>query len=1259
MTFIKIQSQSTLRRGTSRVRVLSGLLVLLTAMVLSSSPASAQLSGKGEIKGVVTDASGAVVPGAVVTATSATQGTKMSRTTSNSGDFDLTPLNPDVYRVTVTAKGFQTLNQDNVQVNALEVSDLKISLTVGAETQSIDVSAAPPQLETSNATLGATMENDVYSALPIEMGAYGQPDQRRATDFAFLMPGVQSNNTNGNATTNSGIVNGSGSRGAVSAIYIDGIPFVRAGGNGDPRYVWTAISVDAVDQFQVQTNGYSAIYEGQGIQNYNIKAGGNKYHGSVYEFFRNTALDTWGFFGPANKDPITGKPVKPVEHSNEYGINLSGPLIPVGSWKEKLFFFGNYNGFRYSSQTPTPMTFPTAAEQAGNFAGLVTGGIFDPSTQAACTARSTTGTCRYRYGFGPGGTNGPAGNPVVTGPVDVIPASQFSAIALKLQSFLPSGIGTSATNNYISPNATALTNWSTTDRIDYNLSSKDTLSLVAAIGRQASAVPQGQTTAGRNIGPVPYNYGQAFTPKTAVGVIEETHVFSPHIVNQFKYGYARYNGPTFNPNITPAFASSTLGITGLPAGQAGGGFPVVNFTGTAAPTNWGGAQANITIAENYTLLDNVQWNVGKHSLTIGGQIAWMLYNVTPLTGGSSFLTLATAVTETAGLNGTFAATPNTGLSYASFLIGQIDRGSLTQNVVQEYGSRYRAISPYIQDNWKVSSKLTLDLGFRYDFFPSLTEVHDNMSFFNPNLANPVTGVNGALQFTGTGTNTCNCRTPVNNYYQNLGPRLGLAYQVDPKTVIRGSYGVMYTHGNGVGGGAGTAGGAGNTLGFAASPSFAANAQLLGGLQWGGNNSAFPAYTQGAGRASGPAFGTGFTTTTGYTAAPSSVSYYDPYLGGRAPQYINWSFGFQHQWTDTITTSMSYVGSQGHFLIADQSTARGFYSNGLDPKYLAYGNNLTLSGPAATAFCVANSLPCPKNFTASQQLGTALKPFPFSGTTDFFANTSNSNYNALQVTANMRATHGLTVMANYTWSRTIDDGGTFRTGYAIPAAFSGTGTAWTQDAIERSVSTSNQPQHAVITGVWDMPFGKTILGGQRWERAVFGGFKFSEIFQISSGSPLPITAATCGTNPAQGTCMPTYNPAFSGPGRIHGKWGEGVTAANFNTSNTSLTQSSANQFIDVRGFTTTPNFVFGNTARTAPYNIYGPGNYQLDIGLLRSFPLHLGESSRLNLRAEMYNVTNHTLFGVASSVWGSSNFGQVTSNPNYNRRSVQLSGRIDF
>jgi hypothetical protein len=354
MTFNKIQIQRTPRRGNSHVRVFSGLLLLLTAIVLlSTASASAQLAGKGEIKGVVTDASGAVIPGAVVTATSTTTGTKLTRTTSNSGDFDITPLDAGIYSVTIAAKGFETLNQQDVHVNALEVADLKLALTVGSESQSVNVSTAPPQLETSNATLGATMEHDMYSALPIEMGAYGNPDQRRATDFAFLMPGVQGNNTNGNPTTNTGIVNGSGSRGAVSAVYVDGIPFVRAGGNGDPRYVWTAISVDAVDQFQVQTSGYSAIYEGQGIQNYNIKQGGNKYHGAVYEFFRNTALDTWGFFG-ASPNPVTGVVAKPVEHSNEYGILLSGPLVPIGTWRDKVFFSATTTASVFPVRPPPP-----------------------------------------------------------------------------------------------------------------------------------------------------------------------------------------------------------------------------------------------------------------------------------------------------------------------------------------------------------------------------------------------------------------------------------------------------------------------------------------------------------------------------------------------------------------------------------------------------------------------------------------------------------------------------------------------------------------------------------------------------------------------------------------------------------------------------------------------------------------------------------------------------------------------------------------
>lgn len=1264
-------------------KLLSGFIaVLLTIAAVAGGVAHAQLSGKGEIKGTVKDPTGAVVANAIITATDPATGETVTRKSNASGDYDITPLDPAVYTVTITATGFEKQSQADVHVNAMEIASYDAVLTVGSSNETVTVTSAPPQLETSNATLGATMEQDMYSALPIEMGAYGQPDQRRATDFAFLMPGVQANNTNGNPTTNTGVVNGSGSRGAVSAVYIDGLPFVRAGGNGDPRFVWTAISVDAVDQFQVQTSGYSAIYEGQGIQNYTVKQGGKAYHGAVYEFFRNTALDTYGFFGKLPN--AAGVVHKPIEHSNEYGINLSGPIVPLAGWREKLFFFGNYNGFRFTSQTPTQQTFPTAAQQAGDFSATGVN-IYDPSTQAACTAKSTNGPCRYQYGYGPGAGAGAGGNPVKTGAaINVIPASQFSAVVMKMQALLPAGIGTALQNNYLSPNRTGLTNWSTTDRIDFDITSRDTLSMVGAIGRQASSVPVGQTTAGRNVGPIPFNFGQAFAPKTAVGVIEETHIFTPNIVNQIKYGYARYNGPTFDADQVPQFAATAFGISYPVAvpGAAQSAFPITTFSGTNAPTNWAGATPNVTLAENYTLLDNLQWVKGNHTLTVGGQVAWLLYNVINATGGSTPLTLANSVTETAGITASsnaspkFAAAPGTGLSYASFLIGQIDRASFTQFLQQETATRFRAISPYIQDNWKVTSRLTLDVGLRYDFFPSLTETHNAQSFFNPNLANPVTQTNGALQFAGTGTNTCNCSSPVTNFHKNFGPRLGLAFQVDPKTVLRASYGVMFTHGNAVGGSATSLG----TLGFSGGLSASASGSLLSTAPLTGNNGLLPGFTAPTGSASGPQFGTGNTTASGFTGTPQSTGYTDPYLGGRAPEYINWTFGFQHSWTNALTSTITYVGSQGHFLPTDGGNPRGYFSNQLDPKYLGLGSNLALSNGALNTFCAANAGVCPStlsvyNTTNGQPLSTLLRPFPFQAVSDTFGYVGNSNYHALQTTLNLKASHGLTFMANYTWSRAIDDGGTFRSGYALPAGSiaNSPNASYAADRIERTISTSNQPQHVVVTGVWELPFGKTVLAGSAWERAVFGGFKFSEIFQAFSGSPMAVTGSACQTNPAMITCEPTLNPGFAGNARINGKWGKGITAANTSAisyivpSVGSTTTAPTGPFIapvaptgqvSLLNGPLAPAYTFGNSPRTAPYNLYGPGNYNLDIGLVRSFPLHF-EGARLNFRAEMYNVTNHTKFNVASTAVGNSSFGQVTADPAASRKSIQLTARIEF
>jgi hypothetical protein len=402
-----------------------------------------------------------------------------------------------------------------------------------------------------------------------------------------------------------------------------------------------------------------------------------------------------------------------------------------------------------------------------------------------------------------------------------------------------------------------------------------------------------------------------------------------------------------------------------------------------------------------------------------------------------------------------------------------------------------------------------------------------------------------------------------------------------------------------------------------------------------------------------------------------MGYADPYLGGRAPEYLNWTFGFQHQWTDALTSNITYVGSQGHFLQADGSNARGYWADQLDPKYLYLGTTLNDSGTALKTFCAANTNVCPSTYPIiNQTLATLLKPFPFQTVSDTFGYVANSNYNALQATLNMRPTHGLTFMANYTWSHTIDDGGTFRSGYPIPAAYSNTGASWAADRIERDSSTSNQPHHIVVTGVWDMPFGRSVLAGSAWERAIFGGYKLSEIFQAFSGSPLAITGSSCQTNPAESTCNPMLNPSFTGSARVNGKWGQGITAANTsaisyiatsagNCTSTLPTGPFINPVSTCLNSSYAPSYTFGNAPRTAPYGLYGPGNYNLDLALVRSFPLHFTEAARLELRAEWYNVTNHTWFAVASTAVGNASFGEVTSNASATRKSAQLDARINF
>lgn len=1200
--FSKVRNKgASLLRGVALIAVVYGLCALNV---------HAQM-GAGSIQGTITDPSGAVVPGATVEALNTSTNQATTTKTTKAGFYNASPLQAGKYTVIVQAKGFQKLTQENVTVNALETVGLNLKLAVGAATQSVTVTAAPPMLNTSNATIGSTMENHVYSQLPIVMNA----DQRNATAFAYLMPGVQSNETRGNATDNSGIFNGAGPQGFTAGIYIDGVAITQPAGQGDPRFVWTAIPFDAVNQFQVQTSGYSAALEGQGIENYVVKSGTNQFHGSVFEYFRNTALDTWNYFSKAQINPVTGKPQKPEEHQNEYGMLLGGPI-----WKNKVFFFGSYDGFRYArGASPSYVTIPTMAERQGNFtaAGLPT--IYDP-TSTVCTGGSCT-----RTPFVSDLNGVPTAN--------VIPQNMISPVAQFFQKELPTPTNNSLTNNYLGGNSTGLSNWSTTERVDADLTPKQRISVIFAAGRQSTV---GITSTSL---PLPYARAKYYIPQTKVFIFQHTYVITPTVVNQFKYAYGRYFDIDGNPQYgNKNWSSASAGIGNLPTGQAADSFPEIKYHGHDSPTQWGVDSQYESTFNTYTMVDNLQWTHGRQSWEFGFQKQWLQSNYLQAAGASRPLTINYSNSQTGQYEtGSTTVDPTTGYSYASYLLGAVDSAGFDQYSHNVTGLRFRPFSAYAQDDFHATNHLTLNLGLRYDLYPGMREANHAMSFFNPTITNPVTGNLGILQFAGSGQDSCQCATPIHTYWQNFGPRLGLAYSFLHDTVLHAAWGIMYTHGGGTGG---TVLGP-PTLGFTASPN--AVSTVSGEPAFYLNNSSyfttngiantnFPAYEKPP--FFYPGFGTGYSTNVSTPA--SSMTYLDPYLSGRSPEYENWNFGVQRKLTRNMTIAVTYVGSEGHFEPVQNHDARGYWSNEMNPKYLALGS--LLSDPAtaaniaqADAIMPGVSLPYP---TFSGTIEQMLRPFPqYPGVSDVFGNVGNSSFNALELVLKQRPTHGLTFTVNYTWSKSVDDDGTFRSGYL-------------SNRVERSLSVADMPQNLNVNFVYDLPFGRagSMTGSNPYVRAVTKNWALSGIVSYQAGTPLAITATNCVT-PGQGTCMPDLNPSYSGSVRINGGWGSGVTSSNVHIP-----------FINKDAFSIPAPYTIGNAPRTAPYHLFGPAYKDVDISLRRRF--HIYGRTHLQVQADAFNLFNNVVFGGINTTVGDSNFGEVSKQAN-SSRDIQLAARVEF
>ncbi len=1140
----------------------------------------AQTSG-GSIQGTITDSGGAVVPGATVVATNVATGIETTRQTTNAGLYVITPLPPGEYKVTVSVTGFQTLVQERVIVDALGSVSVNLTLKVGNIGETVTIEGAPPQLNTSDARLGTTIRNELYTALPLAMGTavagsgIGQ-GPRNPGAFIFLLPGVSEGNRWG--TIN-------GAQGFSKDVFIEGVPITDPIQQGEGRTISLGVSVEAVEQFQVETSGTGVEFNGQGSENYTIKSGGNQFHGSGFEYLRNTVLDARGFF-PA---------IRPVEHQNEFGFTVGGPII-----KKKAFFFFSYDGWRYRVVSPTQFaSLPTLKERQGDFSELLALAtpiqIYDPLTTVAV----------------PGGF---ARTPFLG---NIIPATRISAISKAYQAALPTPTGSGLQNNYLGSVPVAYNNDSFNVKIDYNLTTNQRLSGIYTHGKRSQPGAYREINSGNpsTVLPLPYTNTRLVTEIPTVVQGKHSWTITPSLVNQASFGFNHFFVPITNATSEGKWSAKS-GLKGLPAGDASDAFLEAAFAGANAPSGWRGTDSRDFEDNNYnyTFQDSLLWVKNKHSFKFGFQYQ-RTADHTKTNDTGSLLTTNFSNLQTAGFNATGGLLSATGNAYASYLLGALNSATVNEDSIVLTSAQFSGYSWWAADDYKVNSRLTVNLGLRHDIMLPYTEGDSHFTYLDINAPNPAAGgIPGALRFGGNyapAAISCNCDQIINTYYKALGPRVGFAYSVNDKTVVRGGYGIMYSRSGAVGGRDGARVGTGLTGINANAPIVSPNGSFIPALFW---ESGIPAY------AKGPIYSETYQTGFNGTGSGGAVTFGDPF--SQPPRYQNWNLSVQRSLTNSLVVTAAYVGSNGKQL---RGGGRGSYSNQLDPKYLVLGNLLTQTATPANVTAAAAIVPGVKLPFATfvGTIAQALRPFPqYNSVADVYGNVGQSNYNALQLSIQQRLSNGLTFNFNYTRSKAL-------------GTINGNRSAYIQ---EKNLSTTDQPHIVNAFYSYELPFGKgRMLNPENSvARAVVSGWQISGITRFATGTPLGPFAAACNV-PQAGTCWASYNPAFTGNAKLQGDGG--VTP-----------------FINVAAFVSPASFTYGNTPATGAYGLRNPHFFNQDLSLSRNFQVL--ENLRFVFGVDSFNLFNNVRFGSINTNITNANFGKAAAQVNL-PRVFQFKLRVEF
>ncbi len=1127
---------------------------VLCALFLSGVLARAQ-QDTGGILVAVTDTSGASVSGAAVTVTNNGTQAHLQGATNDIGTWTASPLPPGDYEVKVARAGYRTAVVEHVIVVLQQNTRVAVSLLVGNVQENVVVSAEePPLLQTEDVSAGQTISGVLEAELPVS--------DRDFNRLAVLTVGVNYSTPSGPRDSVSGAFSANGISQYQNNYILDGTDNNSYDQNiNEGRTFAIEPSLDAIAEFKVEANAYSAEFgrDGGAVINVITKSGSNRFHASAYEYFQDSDFNSNDFFNNAQGIGKTDYT------KNIFGASLGGPvwLPKLYNGHDRTFFFADFERQPYRSPgTANTGMIPTANEASGSFAGDAP--IYNPQTNQQFTSNT-------------------------------IPSSTIDSVAKKIAAAIPAtNLPNSGTANYFHDSPVDNDDNRVAARIDHQFSQHNTV-----FGRyqyQYQSEPQIGLLSGTIL------TGDVSNTATAQGVVGGwTHIFGPHLINDARFGWTRLDWITAPANGNQNI-NQQVGISGVPLqGGLAGGLATISFVNSSL-NEFGGAYSEQDLNGTYQGADTVTWTTGRHTIKLGGMYRWVFFQ----SSASSF-----APNGEFDFDGHYTAhytsgvaDPGTGNAFADFLLDLPEMARISAIHTNYY--QRRAYSVFGQDSWKLSRKLTVDVGLRWDYVTPVWEAHNHGAILNPsthvlNIPNysgtfPTAVVDQINHGIISVNNNANRYFGITPDYHDFGPRLGFSYLVTQATVFRAGYGLYYGP---------------EQLGPYGEPSagFSTPFLLQDSFQVANSNP------------------TTINTVTMDTGFPSYAltNPGDPTLFAtayplRTPYFEQWNATVQRQLTTNSALDVSYIGSKTTAMFTNQDW------------------NL----PAAA---VDNSVPYAlrQPFPSVDSNGNLITGSAIQGP----SNQGFGTYNALGIKLQANLRNGLSMISAYTWSHDIDD----ITNSGLSVGNNGRGSYPDQQlTLQRGNSDWDVRNRWVTAFQYDLPFGRGRHFGNNMSRltdAFLGGWQTGGILTLESGPWYTVNqnydsahnGFICGNCRQRPDAVPGQN-ANKGPRQV-------------NPNNNAV------HWFNVNAFTTAANGTVGDLRRNT---VLGPPHRNYDASLGKVFGL--GENRTFQIRLEAYNSTNTTNFlatngGTSPSGFslGNSNFGDLLADRG--GRTVQLAGRFVF